>query len=141
MLRAEMSANSDAELNDLLELGDRIVAMATKGGATVAECLLRSGAELSARVRMGKPELVEEAAHRSAGLRVMKGKQVATTSTSDLTEAGVQRFVADALELVELSQEDPFAGPADDTLMNPADAPELDLFDPKGGGVDAAQAI
>ena len=136
-----MTSRVDAELDELLALGDRIIGMATKGGATVAECLLRSGAELSARVRLGKPELVEEAAHRSAGLRVMKGKQVATTSTSDLTEAGIQRFVADALELVELSQEDPFAGPADEPPTNPADAPELDLFDPKGGGVDAAQAI
>ena len=41
--------------------------MATKGGVSVAECMLRSGAELSARVRLEKPELVEEAAHRSAG--------------------------------------------------------------------------
>ena len=130
------------ELDELLALGDRIVAMATKGGVTVAECLLRSGAELSARVRLDKPELVEEAAHRSAGLRVMKGRQVATTSTSDLTEGGIARFVGDALELVELAQEDPFAGPADPTLLtDPARAPELDLFDPKGGGVDAAQAI
>jgi PmbA protein len=137
-----MTSSGDSELNELLELGDRILAMATKGGATIAECLLRSGAELSARVRLGKPELVEEAAHRSAGLRVMKGKQVATTSTSDLTEAGIQRFVSDALELVELSQEDPFAGPADPSkLLDPKDAPELDLFDPKGGAVNAAEAI
>jgi PmbA protein len=134
--------SADKELSELLELGDRIVGMATKGGITVAECMLRSGAELSARVRLGKPELVEEAAHRSAGLRVMKGRQVATTSTSDLTEGGINRFVADALELVELSQEDPFAGPADKSLLVDASAaPNLDLFDPKGGGVDAAQAI
>ena len=137
-----MTTSGDSELNELLELGDRILAMATKGGATVAECLLRSGAELSARVRLDKPELVEEAAHRSAGLRVMKGKQVATTSTSDLTEAGIHRFVSDALELVELAQEDPSAGPADkDLLVDSKSAPDLDLFDPKGGGVDAAQAI
>lgn len=136
-----MTTRVDAELNELLELGDRIVKMATSGGATVAECLLRSGAELSARVRLGKPELVEEAAHRGAGLRVMKGKQVATTSTSDLTEAGIQRFVSDALELVELAQEDPFAGPADEALLDPAQAPDLDLFDPEGGAVDAARAI
>src|SRR5688500_17122522 len=137
-----MTSRVDSELDELLQLGDRIVGMAKKGGATVAECLLRSGAELSAKVRLGKPELVEEAAHRSAGLRVMKGKQVATTSTSDLTEGGIQRFVSDALELVELSQEDPFAGPADPTkLLDPKNAPELDLFDPKGGGVNAAQAI
>lgn len=137
-----MSVPVDAELDELLGLGQRIVEMATKGGATVAECMLRSGAELSARVRLDKPELVEEAAHRSAGLRVMKGKQVATTSTSDLTEAGLQRFVNDALELVELAQEDPFAGPAERSLLlEPAKAPNLDLFDPKGGGIDAAQAI
>ncbi len=137
-----MTARADSELTELLELGDRILAMATKGGVTVAECMLRSGAELSARVRLEKPELVEEAAHRSAGLRVMKGKQVATTSTSDLTEGGIARFVADALELVELSQEDPFAGPADPSLLVDASkAPDLDLFDPKGGSVDAAQAI
>lgn len=136
-----MTSNADSELKDLLDLGERIIGMATKGGATVAECLLRSGAELSAKVRLGKPELVEEAAHRSAGLRVMKGKQVATTSTSDLTEGGIQRFVADALELVELAQEDPFAGPADEPPMDISTAPDLDLFDPRGGGVDAAQAI
>lgn len=137
-----MTARADNELKELLELGDRILGMAKKGGVTVAECMLRSGAELSARVRLDKPELVEEAAHRSAGLRVMKGKQVATTSTSDLTESGIARFVADALELVELSQEDPFAGPADPSLLvDAAKAPDLDLFDPKGGGVDAAQAI
>lgn len=137
-----MTSRADKELSELLELGDRIVAMATKGGVTVAECMLRSGAELSARVRLEKPELVEEAAHRSAGLRVMKGKQVATTSTSDLTEGGINRFVADALELAELSQEDPFAGPADkDLLIDASTAPDLDLFDPKGGSVDAAQAI
>ena len=53
-----MTAPTDRSLTDLLALGDRIVAMATKGGATVAECVLRSGAELSAKVRMGQPELV-----------------------------------------------------------------------------------
>ena len=91
-----MTSPTDRSLSDLLTLGDRIVAMATKGGATVAECVVRSGADLSAKVRMGKPELVEEAGSRSAGLRVMKGKQVASTSTSDLTEAGIDRFVKDA---------------------------------------------
>src|SRR5438445_13852958 len=132
-----MTLPIDKDLQALLELGDRIVATVTKGGVTVAECTLRSGAELSARVRLGKPELVEEAGHRSAGLRVMKGKRVATTSTSDLTEAGIDRFVKDALELVELSQEDPAAGPADPKLLcDPKAQPNLDLYDPAGGQVN-----
>jgi PmbA protein len=134
----------DRELGELLELGEKILSNAcARGGADfVAECVLRTGAELSVRVRKGEPELVEEAGTRSAGLRVIQGRRVASTSTSDLTEAGIERFVADAIELVALSQEDPFAGPADPKLLcDPAAAPDLDLFDPAGGAVDAAQAI
>src|SRR5580692_11856711 len=139
-----MTSPLDRELAEMLERGDRILSMARdRGGADlVAECVLRSGAELSAKVRKGEPELVEEAGTRSAGLRVIQGKRVATTSTSDLTERGLERFVADAIELVGLSQEDPFAGPADPKLLcDPSKAPSLDLYDPAGGAVDAARAI
>ena len=137
-----MTKGLERELSSALETGDRVVAMAMKRGVTVAECVLRFGAELSTKVRLGKPELVEEAGHRSIGLRVMKGKQVASTSTSDLSDAGIDRAVTDALELVEISQEDPFAGPADPKLLvEPARAPDLDLYDPAGGELDAAKAI
>jgi PmbA protein len=139
-----MTSSLDRELTELLDLGDRILRMARdKGGADlVAECVLRSGAELSAKVRKGEPELVEEAGTRSAGLRVIQARRVATTSTSDLTDQGIDRFVSDAIELVSLSQEDPFAGPADPKLLcDPSKAPDLDLYDPAGGSVDAAQAI
>jgi PmbA protein len=132
----------DVELERALGLGDRVVRDAMAGGATVAECVLRFGAELSAKVRLGKPELVEEAGHRSLGLRVMKGQRVASTSTSDLSEAGIDRAVKDAIELVEISQEDPFAGPADPKLLtDPSQAPDLDLYDPAGGSLDAGEAI
>ena len=139
-----MTSAIDRDLSELLSLGETILRMAReRGGADiVAECVLRSGAELSAKVRKGEPELVEEAGTRSAGLRVIQNKRVASTSTSDLTERGIDRFVADAIELVGLSQEDPFAGPADPKLLcDPAKQPDLDLYDPAGGSVDAAQAI
>ncbi len=139
-----MTSAIDRDLAELLDLGDTILEMARKrGGADlVAECVLRSGAELSAKVRKGEPELVEEAGTRSAGLRVIQGKRVASTSTSDLTPHGIGRFVADAIELVALSQEDAFAGPADPRLLcDPAAQPDLDLYDPAGGSIDAAQAI
>jgi PmbA protein len=139
-----MTSSLDREISELLDLGDRIVRMAKeRGGADlVAECVLRSGAELSAKVRMGEPELVEEAGTRSAGMRVIQAKRVATTSTSDLTEHGIERFVSDAIELVGLSQEDAFAGPADPKLLcDPSKAPDLELYDPAGGAVDAARAI
>src|ERR1700723_3156327 len=110
------SSSIDSGLDELVTLGERVVKAVTSRGASVAECVLRSGAELSAKVRLGEPELVEEAGTRSAGLRVIQDRRVASTSTSDLTDAGIDRFVADAIELVGLSQEDPFAGPADPKL-------------------------
>jgi PmbA protein len=141
---SRIHGHGHGELEELLDLGDRIVRMAHERGGRdlVAECVLRSGAELSARVRKGEPELLEEAGTRSAGLRVIQGNRVATTSTSDLTDAGIDRFVSDAIELGALAQEDPFAGPADAHLLSdPTAAPALDLFDPAGGSVDATQAI
>src|SRR5262249_59650792 len=109
--------------------------------AYIAEALARSGSEPSTKVRNGEPELVEEAAHRGLGMRVIKQKRVALTSTSDLTPRGLDRFVKDALELVEISQEDPFAGPADPELVAKDGFADLDLYDPKGGEVTAAEAI
>src|SRR5882724_264251 len=132
---------TDPTIEPLLELATKVVERARSGGADIAEAIARSGSELSVRVRIGEVELVEEAAHRSIGMRVMKGQRVALTSTSDLTPRGLDRFVSDALELADLSQEDAFAGPADPKLVSKGPFPDLDLFDPAMGDLDAAQAI
>jgi PmbA protein len=139
---SSVSAAMDRELDELSALGERIVAHAKRLGADVAECVVRSGFELSAKVRLGDVELIEEAGTRGAGLRLMRGKRVATTSTSDLTDGGLKRFVEDAWELAELSEEDSFAGPAKAELIgDPSKGADLDLFDPAGSAVDAASAI
>jgi PmbA protein len=132
---------NDPSIESLLKLADELVLRARAGGADVAEAVARSGSELSVRVRMGETELVEEAGHRSVGMRVMKGKRVALTSTSDLTPPGLDRFVADALELADLSQEDAFAGPADPKEIAKGPFPDLELFDPAMGDLDAGKAI
>jgi len=138
--------SQDRELQRLLALADDIVARTKKGGADVVEVIARSGSELSARVRLGEPELVEEAGHRALGMRVMKrgdggAYRVALTSTSDTTDEGVARFVEDALELVQLGQADPFAGPPPADLLTHGPWPELGLYDPACGTVDAAEAV
>ncbi|MCC6648519.1 MAG: TldD/PmbA family protein [Polyangiaceae bacterium] len=123
-----------------MDLASDVVARARRGGADVAEAIARAGSELSVKVRMGEPELVEEASHRALGMRVMKGNRVALTSTSDLSAAGIARFVSDALELAELSSEDPFAGPADPALLSSPPYPELEMADASGDVVDGARA-
>jgi len=132
---------ADQSVDSLMVLASELVERARRGGADVAEVIARAGSELSVRVRLGETELVEEAGHRAVGMRVMKGKRVALTSTSDLTPAGLDRFIADALELADLSQEDPFAGPADPKELAKGPFPDLDLFDPAMGELDAGQAI
>ncbi|MDC0747245.1 TldD/PmbA family protein [Polyangium mundeleinium] len=131
----------ETEIEELKNLAADVVRRARTGGADVAEAIARSGSELSTKVRLGEPELVEEASHKSLGMRVIKQGRVALTSTSDLTARGIDRFVRDALELVDISQEDPFAGPADPSLIATGPFPDLELYDPKGGDVTAAEAI
>lgn len=126
----------------LQSVAEEAIARALRGGATVAEASAREGSHLSAKVRMRAPELVEEAGSRSLGLRVMIGRKVAVSHTSDLSAAGVERLVEDALELARLSQEDPFAGPPDPSLLSrEADHADLASYDPTVDSVDGAEAI
>lgn len=130
------------DINKLIELGTQVMERALKKGADVAEVGISEGAHLSVKVRMGEPELVEEAGSKSLGLRVMRGQQVAVTHTSDFTEAGLARFIDDALELANLSQPDAFAGPPDPALLSRAqEHADLQLFDPAVNEMDAARAI
>jgi PmbA protein len=127
------------DVKALADVGARVVEAALKAGADVAEVLAQDSAELSAKVRMGAPELIEEAGSHAVGLRVIKDGKSAITYTSDPTDEGLAALVADALELAALSEPDPMALPPDPSELATA-FPELDLYDPAGGGVDAAQA-
>src|SRR6478609_2904861 len=129
------------ESRELLKLAAEVVERARRAGADVAEASARGGSDLSTRVRLGKPELVEEAGHHSISLRVIRADRVALTSTSDLSARGIERCVADALMLAELSEPDPFAGPADPSLLAKPPFPELDLFDEGLFKIDADRAI
>lgn len=133
---------SKTDTEQLLELGDHIVERARKAGADVAEAFVRRGAHLSTKVRMGEPELVEEAGSRSVSLRVISGKRVAVTYTSDLSEHGITRFIEDAIELASLSQTDEFAGPPDPALLaRPDQFAQLELFDPAMSALGSGDAL
>ena len=130
------------DLNELIDLGAQVVDKARKQGADVAETVVSEGTHLSTKVRLGEAELVEEAGSRALGVRVMIGQQVAVSYTSDLTEAGIDRFVEDAIELARLSQPDEHAGPPDAAMLSKAEEHvDLDLFDESIRGIDAATAL
>lgn len=121
--------NDASEAKRLEAIAARLVEHARHRGAEVAEASASSGWELTAKVRLGQPELVQEAGHRNVALRVMKNQRVAITSTSDWSDGGLEQCVQDAMGLLELSEPDPFAGPADPALLSRGPYPDLDLFD------------
>jgi PmbA protein len=132
-----------SELNPdrLLDLATQLTEAALRAGADVAEAQARGGWELTARVRLGETDLIQEAGHSSLYLRAFKDGRVALTSTSDLSDSGRKRCVEDAIELLQLSEQDPFAGPADPSLLAVGPFDDLELYDPRVEQLDAPQAI
>ncbi len=127
---------------EILAIAEETVEAARKAGADIAEAVVRGGSHLSTKVRLRKPELVEEAGSRSLGLRVMLGQQVAVTYSSDLSASGRARLVEDAIELATLSQPDPFAGAPDPALLSKVeDHVDLDTFDPTMDALMADEAL
>jgi PmbA protein len=126
----------------LIALGQDIVDRARAAGADVAEVVVGEGSHLSAKVRMREPELVEEAGSRSVGLRVMIGQQVAVSTSSDLSQAGIARLVEDAIELARLAEPDPSAGPPERSLLSDrSQHVDLDLHDDRIDAIDGAAAL
>jgi PmbA protein len=131
---------SKERIDALIALGQQVVELATRHGAEVAEVLATEGAELSAKVRMGETELVQEASPRGLGLRVIVGGRAGSSHSSDLSPRGLEQLARDAVELAELSQPDPFNAPPDAGLLA-RHLPELELHDPEVAGLDARGAI
>jgi PmbA protein len=96
--------------NHLPELAADIVKQALAAGATDAECTISEGEEFSAGVRMRELETLKEAGSRGAGLRILIGKRTGSAYTSDLSREGIAKMVASAIELAEVTTEDPHLG-------------------------------
>jgi len=96
--------------NHLPELAQDIVRRALESGATDAECTISEGDEFSASVRMRELENLKEAGSRAAGLRILIGRKTGSCYTSDLSAEGVDHLIRGALELADITSEDPHAG-------------------------------
>ena len=96
--------------DDLPEIAQGAIRQATELGATDAECTITEGDEFSAAVRMGELETLKQAGSRGAGLRVLIGKRMGASYTSDLSRDGIQKMVLSAINLAGLTTEDPHAG-------------------------------
>jgi PmbA protein len=96
--------------NGYAQLAADIVRQALAAGATDAECTVGQGDEFSAAVRLREVETLKEAGSRGVGLRIMKGLHTGSAYTSDLTAEGISQMVRSAVELAEITTQDPHAG-------------------------------
>jgi len=111
----------------MLELAQEIVQRALASGATDAECTIAEGEEFSAAVRMRELESLKEAGSRAMGLRILRGKNTGSSYTSDFSREGVEHLVRSAIELADITTEDPHAGLPDPDEFGLIDG-DLGLF-------------
>jgi PmbA protein len=137
MSAAQVTEETIRELCDIAQLA---VELAKQAGADDAEAFVGAGTALTAKVRLGQPELVQEAGSRSLGLRILRGGRRAVTSTSDLRRDALEALCAETVMLADLAEPDECALPPDPALLATR-VPDLDLYDPALAEVDAAWAL
>jgi len=131
---------TEKTIKELCDIAQLAVEIAKRAGADDAEVLVRDGSELTAKIRLGEPELVQEAGSRGLGLRVIKGGKRAVTYTSDLRREALEALCAETVTLADFAEPDEFSQPPDPSLLAKT-YPELDLYDPRVAEVDAAWAL
>jgi PmbA protein len=106
-----------------------VVERALAAGATDAECTIAEGDEFSANVRMREIESLKEAGSRAAGLRILIGRKTGSSYTSDFSPAGIALLLKSAIELAEVTTEDPHAGLPDPDELGSVEG-DLRLYSP-----------
>ena len=121
--------------NHLSELAADIIRRALAAGASGAECTISEGDEFSASVRMRELENLKEAGSRAAGLRILVARKTGSCYTSDLSPDGIERLVRGALELAEITTEDPHAGLPEPEELGSVEG-DLALYAPEIEGLE-----
>ena len=110
-------------------LVDSALAHAKKIGATDAAAEASEGCGLSVSVRKGDLENVERNRDKSLGVSIYVGNRRGSASTSDFSEAAIERTVQAAFDIARFTAEDPMAGLPDEDLIA-HEQRDLDLFHP-----------
>lgn len=113
-------------MKDAQKFADELLSFAKKHGATAADIVIGVGNEVSAAVREGKPENIEQSENSGFGLRVFVGGKSAIISSSKFDEA--DKLAERAVSMAKQAPVDEYAALADKTLLA-TEFPDLDIFD------------
>jgi len=110
-------------------LVDSALAHAKRLGASDAAAQASEGCGLSVSVRKGELENVERNRDKSLGITVYVGHRRGNASTSDFSEAAIERTVKAAHDIARFTAQDPMAELPQESLIA-HDQRDLDLFHP-----------
>lgn len=131
-------AVSPEVLPELREQVERIIAEASRQGASACEVAVSVEQGLSTSVRQGEVETVEFNRDQGFGITLYVGQRKGSASTSATGADAIRETVAAALAIAKHASEDDCAGLADPALMA-RDLPDLDLY--HGWSITPDQAI
>lgn len=131
-------AAQDALTAPLHQAAERLLERARALGAHAADTTCTASQSLSVSVRLGRLEGVEREESRSAGLRVLIGRQQAGASTTDLTPDALDALAERVVAMARAAAEDPWCGLPDTHASGPF--PDLWLFDPTPPDIAALEA-
>ncbi|MGQ4661435.1 metalloprotease PmbA [Lysobacter sp. F6437] len=131
-------ADSDAHLDLLAGLSQRLLERARANGADQAEVSCSEDTGLNVNVRMGEVETVESTRDRGIAVTVYFGGRKGSASTADLQDASLAATVDQACAIARHTEHDPAAGLADAELMA-TDLREFDSWHP--WAIEADHAI
>ncbi len=110
------------------EVVQEVLERAKARGATAAEAMLVEGDSFNVQVRLGEVDVLKSAREQRLGLRVFFGNRAATTATSDLSPASLDKLVEDTCALARAAAEDDCAGLPDPEALARS-VPDLGLYD------------
>ncbi len=120
---------SPISTDDLRPALNALLSKAKTFGAEKADAVATHGRSLHVTVRGGKMEEVDNSEGRDIGLRVLIGQRQACVSSSDFSDASLERLAKRAVAMAKLAPEDPYCGLPDPDLLA-QQRPDLELFDP-----------
>ena len=114
--------------NNFKENINKLIDITKKLGCKDVSVMGTENTSLNVSARLGKLENVERNESRTIGLRVINNKKQATVSSTDLSDAALNKLANDAVAMVKYVPEDAYCGlPEKSDLYN--DKTSLDLVD------------
>ncbi|SUC28487.1 peptidase PmbA [Providencia rustigianii] len=98
-----------------------------KSRCDAAEVAVNKSTGISVSTRQGEVENVEFNSDGALGITVYHKQRKGSASSTDLSHEAIERTVQAAIDIACYTSEDPYAGPAEKSLLA-FDAPDLNLF-------------